>query len=92
MEEARREEEECRKAEREREADEQWKEQEKKKPKINPLDPNSTIRSWIAPQPSAYALNKIQQIEYIELDYFTPEDANKCFSIKKGHTPATHSD
>lgn len=88
--EALREEEERRKAELDREAEEQRKEQEKKKPKINSLDPNCTVSDWIAPRPSAYALNKIQQIEYVELDYFTPKGCRQAYyDQEKAHTNDT---
>ncbi|KAH8984660.1 hypothetical protein EDB86DRAFT_2780182, partial [Lactarius hatsudake] len=44
---------------------------EKKKPKLNPFDPNHTLGKYIEPRLVQYALNKINNLEYIELDYFT---------------------
>ncbi|KAH9005821.1 hypothetical protein EDB86DRAFT_2824910 [Lactarius hatsudake] len=65
----------------------QRKEAEKKKPKLNPFDPNHTLGKYIEPRPVQYALNKINNLEYIELDYFTlrgckdtSADANKSIS------------
>lgn len=87
--EARREEEEHRRAVEEREAEEQRKEVEKKKPKLNPFDPNRRVGDWIAPRPSNYALNKIQQLEYVELDYFT---ARGCRQAHLDQEKASTSD
>jgi hypothetical protein len=57
---------EARRAQREREA-------EKKRPKINSFDPNRSIDSFIVPRPEEYALDKIDKLEYVELDYFTSD-------------------
>jgi hypothetical protein len=65
-----REEEEAQRAQREKEAEEQRREVERRKPKLNPFDPNRQAPSWIEPRPSPFALNKIDSLEYIELDYF----------------------
>ncbi|KAF8486915.1 hypothetical protein DFH94DRAFT_6796 [Russula ochroleuca] len=65
-------EEEARRAQRrEREAEEQQREAEKKRPKLNDFDPNRSVSSWIEPRPAEYALDKIDMLEYVELDYFT---------------------
>ena len=66
-----REEQEAQRALLEREAEEQRKETEKKKPKFNDFDPNSQIPNFIKPRPAQYALNKISALEYVELDYFS---------------------
>lgn len=55
----------------EKEAEDQCKEAEKKKPKVNPFDPNRPISRFADPRPATYALNKIHNFEYVELDYFT---------------------
>ena len=65
------EEEEGQRAQRDREAEEQRREVEKRKPKLNDFDDNRAVDSWIAPRPAEYALNKINALEYVELDYFT---------------------
>ena len=68
-----REEEEQRKAEKEKEEEEHRKELDQKKLKLNNFNPSRRIDNWIAAWPSTYALNKLQQFEYIELDYFMPK-------------------
>ncbi|KAH9006256.1 hypothetical protein EDB86DRAFT_2778825, partial [Lactarius hatsudake] len=62
---------EARRAELEKEAEEQRREAEKKKPRLNSFDPTRRVSDWIVPQPASYALNKIDNLEYVELDYFT---------------------
>ena len=81
-------EEEVRRLQREREAEEQRQEIERKRPKLNPFDPNRSIGSWIEPRPAQYALKKIQDYEYVELDYFTVRacreattDSNRSISL-----------
>ncbi|KAH9013021.1 hypothetical protein EDB85DRAFT_2221093 [Lactarius pseudohatsudake] len=58
-------------AQREKEAEDQRKEAEKKKPKMNTFDPRRCLGDWIEPRPAQYALNKINNLEWVELDYFT---------------------
>ena len=65
------EEENARRVQREKEAKEQQEEAEKKKPKLNQFDPRLPIEVWIEPRPSTYALNRLNGLEYVELDYFT---------------------
>ncbi len=65
------EEEDAHQVQREKEAEEQCKEVEKKKPKMNTFDPDRLIPTWIEPRPAPYAINKINSLEYIKLDYFT---------------------
>ncbi|KAH9006676.1 hypothetical protein EDB84DRAFT_1604955 [Lactarius hengduanensis] len=50
-------------AQREKEAEEQRKEAEKKKPRMNSFDPRRCL--------AQYAINKINNLEWVELDYFT---------------------
>jgi len=47
------------------------REAERKKPKINDFDPDMVVPGHITPHPSGYALNKVKNLQYIELDYFT---------------------
>ncbi|KAI9432911.1 hypothetical protein H4582DRAFT_2061276 [Lactarius indigo] len=54
-----------------KETEEQCKEVEKKRLKLNPFNPNHSLGKYIEPRPAQYALNKINNLEYIELDYFT---------------------
>ncbi|KAF8952989.1 hypothetical protein BDZ97DRAFT_1680327 [Flammula alnicola] len=74
----RREDEERRRAELEKEEEERRKELERKKPKLNPFDRQRRVGDWIVPRPSAFALNKLQHLEYVELDYFTPKGCNQA--------------
>lgn len=46
---------------------------EKKKPKMRDFDDATTVGNYIAPRPSQYALRRIEDFEYIELWYLTPE-------------------
>ncbi|KAH9006017.1 hypothetical protein EDB84DRAFT_1281635 [Lactarius hengduanensis] len=61
-----------------KEAEEQRKEAERKKPKLNPFDPERVISDWIEPRPAPYAINKLNSLEYIELDYFTVKGCNEA--------------
>ena len=65
------EEEHARQVQREKEAEEQRKEADKKKPKLHSYDPDRLVDSWIGSRPAPYAINKINALEYVELDYFT---------------------
>ena len=56
---------------RERDEEERMKEIEKKKPKINGFNPQQAVGGFIIPRPSAFALNKLDALDYVELDYFT---------------------
>ena len=49
------------------------REREKKRPKINDFDANSSVGSYITPRPSTYAINKLENFDYVELFYFTRE-------------------
>ncbi|KAH9018588.1 hypothetical protein EDB85DRAFT_2075909 [Lactarius pseudohatsudake] len=65
------EEEDAQQALRDKEAEQQRREAEKKKPKIGSFVKGQGVANWIEPRPAQYALNKISNLEYIELDYFT---------------------
>ncbi|KAH9163595.1 hypothetical protein EDB89DRAFT_1912567 [Lactarius sanguifluus] len=54
-----------------KEAEQQRKEAEKKKPKIGSFVKGQGVGNWIKPRPAQYVLNKINNLEYVELDYFT---------------------
>jgi hypothetical protein len=49
------------------------REVEKKKPKLNSFVANRPIATAIKLRPSRFALHKLEEREYIELSYFTPE-------------------
>lgn len=55
----------------EKEEEERRREIEKKKPKINGFDLQCIVGGFIIPWPSAFALNKLDALDYVELDYFT---------------------
>ena len=46
---------------------------EKKKLKMKDFDDATTVGNYIAPRPAQYALRRIEEFEYVELWYFTPE-------------------
>ena len=48
-------------------------EREKKRPKINDFDVNSSVGSYITPRPSTYTINKLESFDYVKLFYFTRE-------------------
>lgn len=49
------------------------KDSEKKKPKMNDFDDTAVVDSYIAPRPAQYALRRIEEFDYVELWYLTPE-------------------
>ncbi|KAF8267697.1 hypothetical protein EI94DRAFT_1700809 [Lactarius quietus] len=65
------EEEDALRAQHEREAEELRREAEKKRPKLTIFDRSHAGPGWIEPRPAQYALNKLNNLEYVELDYFT---------------------
>ena len=82
-----REEEDVQRALQEKDKNDLRKEAEKKKPRLEPYDSTRRIKKWIQPRPSSYTLNKLNSLEYVELDYFTPKgcrdaatDSNKSIS------------
>ncbi|KAF8257535.1 hypothetical protein EI94DRAFT_1817556 [Lactarius quietus] len=58
-------------AQQEAEAKERCQEAERKKPKFNSFDPALFVEKWIEPRPASYALHKLDNLEYVKLDYFT---------------------
>ena len=66
-----REDEEAQRVQREKEAEEQRKEAESKKPKADMFNPKRAVNGTIDPRLATYALNKVSNLEYVELDYFT---------------------
>ncbi|KAH9009789.1 hypothetical protein EDB85DRAFT_2077634 [Lactarius pseudohatsudake] len=65
-------------AQRQKDAEDQLREAEKKKPKMNNFDPNHVIGERIEARPAPYAINKLYNLEYIELDYFTTKGCNEA--------------
>ncbi|KAG1809375.1 uncharacterized protein BJ212DRAFT_1484495 [Suillus subaureus] len=66
-----RENEEC--IQREAEAEREWTEAEKKKPKMNGFEHASSVGDYLTPRPAQYAIQKLTNFEYVELWYFSPE-------------------
>ncbi|KAF8165622.1 hypothetical protein B0H34DRAFT_246454 [Crassisporium funariophilum] len=62
----------------EKEQEERRKESDRKKPKINPFDMNQGIGDFVVPLPAAFAIGKLDRLEYIELDYFTPKGCKEA--------------
>lgn len=58
---------------REQEADAERREADKKKPKLNDFDDDRVVGDHIVARPAAFALNKLESFEYVELWYFTQE-------------------
>ena len=73
-----REEAEERRIQHEKEAEDQRRELENKKPKIDMFDPERAVNETIDPRPAPYALNKVGNLEYIELDYFTTKGCREA--------------
>ena len=65
------EEEDARRIQRDKEVEEQRKEAERKRPKLGDFDASLPVERWIEPRPSSYAVQKLDNLEYLELDYFT---------------------
>ncbi|KAH9039163.1 hypothetical protein EDB85DRAFT_1812017, partial [Lactarius pseudohatsudake] len=66
-----------------KEADEQQKEAERKNPKLNSFDPDSqschcVIGDSIEPRPAPYAMNKLNNLEYIKPDFFTTKGCKEA--------------
>ncbi|KAF8799132.1 hypothetical protein BYT27DRAFT_7121639 [Phlegmacium glaucopus] len=55
------------------EREEERVEMEKKKPKMKDFDDTTSVGNYIAPRPAQYALRRIEDFEYVELWYLTPE-------------------
>ena len=71
----------------EKEAEEARREADKRKPKLNTIDQSRYVGKWISARLSTYALNKLNNLEYVKLDYFTTKgcreamaDSNKSVS------------
>ncbi|KAG2081488.1 hypothetical protein BD769DRAFT_1683916 [Suillus cothurnatus] len=65
-------------AEKEALEQEEQREAEKKKPKINDFDTGSIVADVIIPRPSQYAIQKIKNMEYVELWYFSPDGCHEA--------------
>ncbi|KAG2034630.1 hypothetical protein BDR03DRAFT_900893, partial [Suillus americanus] len=66
------------KAEKEAEEQEERRKAEKKKPKINDFDSETPVADVIIPHPCKYAIQKIKNMEYMELWYFSPDGCHEA--------------
>ncbi|KAG2738450.1 hypothetical protein P692DRAFT_201798413 [Suillus brevipes Sb2] len=70
---------------REAEAERERLESEKKKPKMNGFSATAAVGDAIVPRPSQFAIQKLNNFEYIELWYFSPEGCKDA--LKTSRTP-----
>ncbi|KAG1724164.1 uncharacterized protein EDB91DRAFT_1062977, partial [Suillus paluster] len=70
-------------AERELEEENEHCEAEKKKPKINNFDTNTLVADVLVPRPSQFTLQKIKNMEYVELWYFSPDGCRDAFDSSR---------
>ncbi|KAG1875664.1 hypothetical protein F4604DRAFT_2007512 [Suillus subluteus] len=69
--------------EKEAEEQEEQREAEKKKPKINDFDTAAIVADVIIPRPSQYAIQKIKNMEYVELWYFSPDSCREASTTSR---------
>lgn len=62
---------------------------ERRKNKMKDFDDNAVVGSYIAPRPAQYALRRIEDFEYVELWYFTPEGCIDAFQHQHTQTDET---
>jgi hypothetical protein len=55
---------------------------EKKKLKMKDFDETTTVGNHIAPRPAQYALRRVEEFEYVELWYFTPEGCSDATQLQ----------
>jgi hypothetical protein len=63
-------------------AEEERAEGEKKKPKMKDFDDATSVGNYIAPRPAQYALRRIEDFEFVELWYFTPEGCSDATQLQ----------
>ena len=64
----------------EKEAEEVRKEADKRKPKLNTIDQSRYVGKWISARLSTYTLNKLNNLEYVELDYFATKGCREAMA------------
>ncbi|KAG1827431.1 uncharacterized protein BJ212DRAFT_1257667 [Suillus subaureus] len=64
---------------------------EKKKPKMNGFNATPTVGDAIAPHPSQYAIQKLNNFEYVELWYFSPNRCKEAMKTAQSITDDTFS-
>ncbi|KAG0692685.1 hypothetical protein DFH29DRAFT_817267 [Suillus ampliporus] len=73
-------------AQQEAEAERERVESEKKKPKMNGFNDKASVGDSISPRPSQYAVQKLNNFEYIELWYFSPDGCKEA--LRTAHSVA----
>lgn len=69
-----------------KQAETEQREKDKKKPKINDFDENLTIGDEIPRRPSAYALQRLDHLDYVELWYFCPQGLQESADANQNPT------
>ena len=72
--------EEAQQAQQAAEDEEACKESDKKKPKLLLFNPECHIKKCVEARPALYAINKLNNLEYVELDYFTPKSCKEALA------------
>ena len=65
-------------AEEERQKEDELKEIEKKRPKINDFDDDKMVGDFVLPRPSQFAIGKLKSFSFTELWYFTEEGCSEA--------------
>ncbi|KAG1793830.1 uncharacterized protein HD556DRAFT_446303 [Suillus plorans] len=76
---------------REAEAEKDRFDAEKKKPKMNGFNATVTVGDAIAPRPSQYAIQKLNNFEYVELWYFSPDGCKEAMKTSRSIADDTFS-
>jgi hypothetical protein len=76
---------------REAETENKHLEAEKKKPKMNGFNATASVGDSIAPHPSQYAIQKLNNFEYVELWYFSPEGCKEAMKTSRSIVDNTFS-
>ncbi|KAG2147225.1 hypothetical protein BD769DRAFT_1345936 [Suillus cothurnatus] len=75
----------------EAEAEKEHLESERKKPKMNGFSANATVGDAIAPRPSQYAIQKLNNFKYVELWYFSPDGCKEAMKTSRSIADDTFS-
>lgn len=64
---------------------------EKKKPKMNSFSATITVGDTIAPHPSQYTIQKLNNFKYVELWYFSPDGCKEAMKMSRSIIDDTFS-
>jgi hypothetical protein len=73
----------------EQEAENERRETEKKKPKINDFKTGASVGDTLTHRPSQYAIHKLKSFEYVELWYFSPDGCREAADEAKSSADGT---